>query len=108
VERLTSATKVSLLVAVSLLVVALYLLVVPIAMPTSQGVFGCGSALRPPTAPFAVGVCQDVPRIYQLRSATVGLLALVVGLGGWFFFRQPRTELRAGSSADAAEPAPRR
>ncbi len=97
--RLPTGSKVSLLLALVLLVVAIYLLIVPIAMPTSQGVFGCGSALQPPTDQFAAGICQDVPQVNQLRSATMAVLALIVGAGGLVLFGAGR-----GAERPAADP----
>ena len=101
--HLGTGARVSLIGAVLLLVAAVYCLVVPINMPTTQGVFGCGSGLYPPTESFAVGVCQDLARIQQLRSGTLAVAAVVLAALGVAFFR--------GGSADGphegvtAEPA---
>ena len=69
-----------------LLVAAVCSLLVPINMPTSDGVFGCGSALQPPTESFTVGVCQDVPESQQLRAGGLAIGAAVLTVLGYAFF----------------------
>lgn len=89
--RPRSGAKICLIVAALLVVAGLYALVVPINMPTAQGVFGCGSGVRPPTDPFALGVCQDLATIQQLRAGGLGLGALLVGGLGLLLFGVDRT-----------------
>jgi hypothetical protein len=81
-RRPRTGAKVCLIISALFVVAGVYALVVPVNMPTDQGVFGCGSGLNPPTDRFAVGVCQDLSVIQQVRAAALGLAALVVaGLG---------------------------
>lgn len=84
--HLGTGARVSLIGAVLLLVGAVYCLVVPVNMPTAEGVFGCGSGLYPPTESFAVGVCQDLARIQQVRAGTLAVAAVVLALLGVVFF----------------------
>jgi hypothetical protein len=95
--RPRTGAKICLIIAAVLVVAGVYALVVPINMPTAQGVFGCGSGLYPPSDPFAVGVCQDLSVIQQLRAGALGLGALLVGGLGLLLFgvdRAPRPARR--------------
>lgn len=83
VPRVTTAMKVSLMVGVLFGILAVYFYFVPINLPTSNGVFGCGSASNPPTEKFPKGVCQQVPDVNRLRaglSLTAGVLTAVLGV----------------------------
>lgn len=88
--QLSTGTKVCLIIAAVFLVSALYNLVVPINIPATQGVFGCGSAMQPPTDPFAVGVCQDLAVIQQIRAGALAVAALAVAALGFIFFGATR------------------
>jgi len=83
---LRTGTKVCVIGPALLLVAAVCSLLVPINMPTSDGVFGCGSALQPPTESFTVGVCQDVPESQQLRAGGLAIGAAVLAVLGYAFF----------------------
>lgn len=88
--QLRLGTQVCLILAALLLLFGIYQLIVPINMPTQQGVFGCGTGLKPPTESFAVGVCQDLASIQQLRAAFLGAAALLLGILGFTFFGADR------------------
>ena len=97
VRRPRTGTKVCLILAALFVVAGVYALVVPINMPTDQGVFGCGSGLYPHTDPFAVGVCQDLAVTQRLRAGALGLAALIVGGLGLAFFGVSRLSRPAKS-----------
>ena len=92
-----------LLLAALFVVAGVYTLLVPINLPTANGVFGCGSAVRPPVDDFAAGVCKDLATIYQLRAGALGVAALVVGGLGLLLFGTERVDRRgpAPTLADA-------
>lgn len=102
--QLRLGTQVCLILAALLLIAGVYNLIVPINMPTQQGVFGCGTGLKPPTDAFAAGVCQDLATIQQLRAAFLGAGALALGILGFTFFGANRVSRPArGTEIDPAD-----
>lgn len=97
--RPRTGAKICLIIAALFIVAGVYTLLVPINMPTAQGVFGCGSALNPPSEPFAVGVCQDLATVQQLRAGALGVSALAVGGLGLLLFGFDRTPRPARAGA---------
>ena len=96
---LSLGARISLLVAVLLLVPAAYLLVAPLERPTSQGPpFGCGTAVSPPHTQFARSVCGDMNRRNLLRSGTLGVAAVLFGTPG------RRQAVEASASGPAVQP----
>lgn len=85
--RLSTAAKVSFMVAALLLVLAVYFYFVPINLRTSSGgSFGCGSAASPPGDSFPRSICLDAPRINAFRAyALVAAALITAGLGRFFF-----------------------
>lgn len=103
---LSTGAKVGILIAVTLAALGAYFVVVPINMPTPQGVFGCGSGLFPPTDPFAIGVCQQLPEIQQIKGAFSGAVALAIGIGSYVLFGVSRVPRPAETpELDPADPA---
>ncbi len=83
VLSLRTGSKIALLAALPFLGYALYNYLTPLWVPSTNGVFGCGSAHNPPTSDWAKGVCQGVPDAALYRamiSAGVGLLLAVLGV----------------------------
>ena len=79
--------RISLLIAVLLLVPAAYLLVAPLERPSDQGApFGCGTAISPPHTQFARSVCGDLNRRNALRSGAFGVAAVLLAGGGVVLF----------------------
>lgn len=104
--RLATGTKVCIIVAVLLIVLAAYLYFVPINIAAQQGVFGCGSASKPPTEDFAKGICQDLASINRIKAVTALISGfLVTGLGFLLFGsrHEPAVEAEVPEVRDPAE-----
>lgn len=82
VTRLTIGAKLAGVVGVLLLIVAAYLLLVPLEKPTTSGQpFQCGTAVDPANGEFAHGVCQAQVRKYQLAASAFTAAGLVIAFG---------------------------
>lgn len=100
----TTGSKICLLIAVVFLVGAAYFLWVPIAVPGSNGRFGCQSAFNPPTDQFPKNVCGTINQLYQIRAAAFLAAGILTGsLGIAFFGVNRRTELRKSVEAAGRE-----
>jgi hypothetical protein len=92
---LSVGTRVCLLVAGLLVIVAGYLLVTPLERVGSEGPpFDCGTALAPAGGDFARGVCGDLNQRRLLQGGTVLLLAIGLAGGGRLAFGPPRRRRR--------------
>lgn len=99
-----TGTKVSLIVALVLLAVAIYWYFVPLYILSGTGQpFMCGSAQSPPTDAFPKNICGDIPTVYKLRALLTLAAALIVGvLGALLFGFDRRTEARVARTGDVA------
>jgi hypothetical protein len=101
---LTRGARACLLIALLLLVFAVFRMVTPIDIQTTQGpMFGCGSGLRPPTDAFQKNVCG---RLSQGRQVEVGFEAggaVIIALGGLLVFGSSRRDERARLAAEDGE-----
>ncbi|NNG41196.1 hypothetical protein HJ588_18200 [Flexivirga sp. ID2601S] len=98
VLSLRTGTKICVLIALGLLVGAVYFYFVPITgVRTNTGsVFGCGSASSPATGGFAEGACGKVADVYKYRAIACIVLALLTAVvGGLLFGADRRQETRA-------------
>lgn len=77
------------LVAATLVVGAVYYLLVPAQVASNEGVFGCGTAANPPTDGFAQGACQGTATINLYRTFALAAIALLIGIGSYLLFREP-------------------
>jgi hypothetical protein len=102
VIRLTIGAKLAGVVGLLLLIVAAYLLLVPLEKPTTSGQpFRCGTAADPADGEFAHGVCQAQVRKYRLAALAFAAGSLVVAFGaGSAFGLDRRREKRSISGAD--------
>jgi hypothetical protein len=81
----------SALVGVLLLIVAGFLLLVPLEKPSNTGApFRCGTALDPANGQFAETVCGGLNQKFRLAAGSFGLAAIVVGVGGALVFGSVR------------------
>lgn len=96
VLRLRTGSKICVLIALVLLVLAAYFFWTPLTLPRPDGgLFGCGSAANPPSDPFPKGVCVDLPTMYRFRAlAALGSALLVGGVGIAFFGAEREFETR--------------
>jgi hypothetical protein len=103
VVSLSRGSKLAVLAGLLLLIVAGFLLLVPLEKPTNTGApFGCGTALNPSNGQFPEAVCGGLNRKFQLGAASFGLAALVVGGGGALVFGTVRRKERlVANSQDA-------
>lgn len=76
------------LLALLLLLGALYYYFVPAQVPSEQGVFGCGSAANPPADGFARGACQGTATINLYRALALLAGALLLPLLAYLLFRE--------------------
>ncbi|BDZ58211.1 hypothetical protein [Barrientosiimonas endolithica] len=99
-----TGTKVSLIVALVLVAVAVYWYFVPLYILSGTGQpFMCGSAQNPPTDNFPKNICGDIPTVYKLRALATLAAALIVGvLGALLFGFDRRTEARVPRASDDA------
>ncbi|KNX37264.1 hypothetical protein [Luteipulveratus halotolerans] len=92
-----TGTKVSLLVAIPLLLAAAYFFWVPITLqsPETGSTFNCGTAASPPSSGFQKGTCGDLNKINKFRAIGLGASALLIGgLGAAMFGAERREEVR--------------
>jgi hypothetical protein len=88
---LSLGTRICLLVAGLLVIVAGYLLLSPLERLGTDGPpFDCGTALAPAAGDFARGVCGDLNQRRLLQGLTVLLVAIALGGGGRLAFGPPR------------------
>lgn len=107
-------TKVSLLVALSLVTVAVYYLWAPVFMDTASGWFPCGSVMANPEDEFTSNICRTATDVNKYKAFAAGALAVVVGVGGILLFggdklaqsrRAPRRAPRRDDDADVSQDA---
>ncbi|KNX37261.1 hypothetical protein [Luteipulveratus halotolerans] len=91
-----TGTRVVLLIAVGLLVLAAYLFFSPVTLTGKTGAqFGCGSAFSPATDPFPKNVCGDLPEVARFRAIlTAAAGVLIGGVGTAMFGFERRTQTR--------------
>jgi|JI9StandDraft_2_1071091.scaffolds.fasta_scaffold49538_3 hypothetical protein len=106
-ERMSTGAKVSTIIAVLFFLLAAYYYFVPINIQAQQGVFGCGSAIHPPTDDFAKGICQDLSTINRFRSLMSLIAAILVGGLGWMLFGGGIRAARVGADDDETTESPR-
>ncbi|GAB3584109.1 hypothetical protein [Calidifontibacter terrae] len=92
VITLRTGSKIALLVALPFLGYALYNYITPLWVPSSNGVFGCGSAHNPPTSGWAKGACQGVPDAALYRAMISAGLGVILAALGVFLFGIDRKE----------------
>ncbi|MET0930131.1 MAG: hypothetical protein ABWX74_11465 [Aeromicrobium sp.] len=98
--RLRLGSRISVLVALLLLVAAAYFYWTPLSAPTANGpMFDCQSAFDPPSADFNQNACSNINEIYQFRAGAALAAALILALVGTLLFGVTRVE-RAARSAD--------
>lgn len=94
-------TKVSLLVALSLVTVAVYYLWAPVFMDTASGWFPCGSVMANPEDEFTSNICRTATDVNKYKAFAAGALAVVVGVGGILLFGgDKRAEYRRAPRRD--------
>lgn len=84
-------SRVALVVAASLLVLAAYFMLAPVFMETSNGWFPCGSALSGPEDEFTANTCRNATDAHLAKALAAVALAVVVGVGGLVSFGGDRT-----------------
>lgn len=101
--RLELGTRICLLVALLLLVLAGYFYWTPLSAPTSNGpMFDCQSAFNPPSANFNKSACSNINEIYQFRAGAALAAGLVLALAGTLLFGVTRMK-RAPRSAPSTD-----
>ncbi len=103
VVAMTTGAKLSVLVALLLVVFMAFLMLSPISRsdPTSKAV-DCGTVLNPPPTDFVRGLCGQANDMRLAQTVGVGAAALIVGIGGIMTFGTTRREdLARGSDARA-------
>lgn len=100
--NLRTGSKICVLLAIPVVVLAAYWFWVPILIPTADGgMFGCGSAASPPTEAFPKGVCQNIADVNLYRAlAALAAAVIVGGLGVTLFGVDRRTEVRRFDADD--------
>jgi hypothetical protein len=79
----TLGSKLSVLAALLLLVVAVYFLLSPAQVRAKGGpTFDCGTAVSGPTTLFAKGICGSANDARRAKAYAGGAAALLVGVGG--------------------------
>jgi hypothetical protein len=101
----TLGSKLSVLVALLLLVLAVYFLLSPAQVRAKGGrTFDCGTAVSGPATSFAEGICGSANEARRAKAYAGGAAALLVGVGGVVCFGfQSRRET---ASVPASEPEP--
>lgn len=80
--KLSTGTRICLLLALLASVAAAYYYWVPITVASATGAFGCQSASNPPVEPFPKNACGPVNDIYRARalaSLVCGVILATVG-----------------------------
>lgn len=99
---LAVGSKVCVLLALGMLLVAAYFYFEPLTLASSNGPFRCASAANPPGDAFSQNVCSAVTDRYQLRALLATVAAVVTAVLGTAMFgitRRERTP-RADASLD--------
>jgi hypothetical protein len=99
----TLGSKLSVLVALLLLVLAVYFLLSPAQVRAKGGrTFDCGSAVSGPATSFAEGICGSANEARRAKAYASGAAALLVGVGGvvCFGFKSRRETARWTRSPD--------
>jgi hypothetical protein len=79
----TLGSKLSVLVALLLLVMAVYFLLSPAQVRAKGGrAFDCGTAISGPATSFAEGICGSANEARRAKAYAGGAAALLVGVGG--------------------------
>jgi hypothetical protein len=96
VVGLSKGARIAVLVALLLLVAALFFLFVPLEKGSSTGQpFRCGTAASPEHGDFPDAVCGGLSTRFRLGAGALGVAAVVVGAGGvWAFGTVRRVERR--------------
>lgn len=104
VVAMTTGAKLSVLVALLLVVFMAFLMLSPISRsdPTSKAV-DCGSVLNPPPTDFVRGLCGQANDMRLAQTVAVGAAALIIGVGGIMTFGTARRENLAGESERDAD-----
>jgi hypothetical protein len=99
---LTRGAKLSAVAGLLLLIVAGFLLIVPLEKPTASGQpFRCGTALHPAAGDFAGSICGGQVKKFRLGTGAFTLAALVVAFGaGSVFGVERRVEHRTVGRAE--------
>lgn len=93
VVTLSQGARVGLVVALTLLVAAGYLLWSPIQLyPTDGFPTKCGMAASPPSDDLGRAICGDIHFIRQWQAGAVAVAALVIALGSVYAFGLKRRE----------------
>ena len=89
-SSLTTGTRVALLVAVALLVVAIYFYTAPtMFMGKDGGLFGCGSPMSPNSSALGKGQCAIVEGDSAQKAFLFAGLAVVIAALGFLLFGKP-------------------
>jgi hypothetical protein len=96
VVGLSRGARIGVLLALLLVVAALFFLFVPLEKASSTGQpFRCGTAASPEHGDFPDAVCGGLSSRFRLGAGALGVAALVVGAGGiWAFGTVRRVERR--------------
>lgn len=89
----TTGARVCLMVAVLLILWAVYFMIAPIQVIAANGrQFDCGTAVAGPTSKFATGICGSANSGNSKKALLLGAGAIVVGVGGFLTFGVDRRE----------------
>jgi hypothetical protein len=101
----TLGSKLSVLAALLLLVLAVYFLLSPAQVQARGGRnFDCGSAISGPATAFAEGICGSANDVQRAKAYASGAAALLVGVGGVVCFGfQSRRETATVAIGDEEE-----
>lgn len=102
----STGAKLCLMIAVVVVVGAVYFLLAPVQVNSQSGrTFDCGSVMSGPSSAFAKGICGKANDLAGYRAAALGVGALIIGVGGFLVFGFERREERAGRTATTDQPA---
>ena len=98
----STGTRICLLLAALLLVVAAYFVLSPLMVTTASGSsWNCGTAMNPPSDQFGSGLCGQLNSSYLARGIAALAAAIVTGVGGLLLFGTvPRTEHQLPAPAE--------
>jgi hypothetical protein len=102
----STGARVCLLIAVVVAVAACYFLLAPVQVNAQSGrTFDCGTVMNGPSTAFAKGICGKANNLAGYRAASLAVMALFIGVGGFVVFGFQRREERAVRSATPDQPA---
>ncbi|NHN54176.1 hypothetical protein G9U51_00060 [Calidifontibacter sp. DB0510] len=100
-RRPSGPAKLTTIIGVALLVLAVYYLLAPVLYPGQGGNVACGSALSPETRTFNKAVCNGATQPNLMRAIALAVIAVVVaGLGLLFYGVESETLRRPVSRAE--------